>query len=180
MIELHARLFIFTFDVLYIPLTTCNFNNFKFAYFAYQNGNDRNPKQFQNRALYMAFTRKINNQSNAADATLINSEMQHIWTRWRELSPTLVKTAEEQESIQRYCSRNCWWMLMSKLIIVGDNVCNKDGRLQKSLPYLFYYTKYFFKYLIISPELYFNLKIEMAEDSVPNFVQIGWGTRTFI
>ena len=74
MIELHARLFIFTFDVLYIPLTTCNFNNFKFAYFAYQNGNDRNPKQFQNRALYMAFTRKINNQSNAADATLINGE----------------------------------------------------------------------------------------------------------
>ena len=35
---------------------------------------DRNPKQFQNRALYMAFTRKINNQSDAADATLINGE----------------------------------------------------------------------------------------------------------
>ena len=179
MIELHARLFIFTFDVLYIPLTTCNFNNFKFTYFAYQNGNDRNPKQFQNRALYMAFTRKINN-IKCRWCDFDQWRTQHIWTRWRELSPTLVKTAEEQESIQRYCSRNCWWMLMSKLIIVGDNVCNKDGRLQKSLPYLFYYTKYFFKYLIISPELYFNLKIEMAEDSVPNFVQIGWGTRTFI
>ena len=64
-------------------------------------------------------------------------------------------------------------MLMSKPIIVGDNVCNKDCRLQKSLPYLFRCTKYFVKYLIISAELYFNLKIEMAEDSVPNFVQIG-------
>jgi len=28
-------------------------------------------------------------------------------------------------------------------IIVGDNVCNKDGGLQESPPHLFFYTKYF-------------------------------------
>ena len=50
-----------------------------------------------------------------------------------------------EETMPRYCPTVCLARIEQPHypIIVGDNVCNKDGGLQASPPHLFFYTKYF-------------------------------------